>query len=197
MCSINDSLLIFILSLSLSLSRIRQPAYHSRFNEEDCKTIASFPLLPIKTDIRGPAPPASKDEKDIIDEAIFFFRANVLFKNYDIRGDADKLMCYLTLCIQQLIKALVDCKSKAEASTEYKQLIHDEKFKIPGDKGFPLKNFCEKPSSSSQADKLRSYLKQVRSEMFQRVFAILYAPDGTKNKWWFGFYKQEFMGMSL
>eukprot|EP00940_MAST-03C_sp_MAST-3C-sp2_P002279 g2279.t1 len=173
------------------------PAYHSHFNDEDVKSIADIPLLPIKSNIRGPAPPAGKDNKDIIDEAIYYFRSNVLFKNFEIKGDADILLCYLTLSIQQLIKLLHSSKSKAEAGKKMRKFCHDDKFLIPGDKDFPLKNFTGKPSSGSQADTLRSYLKQVRNEMFERVFKILYAPDGERNKWWFGFYKREFMGMSL
>lgn len=79
------------------------PAYHSHFNETDCRTIADLPLLPIKTDIRGPAPSLSSEEdKDIIEEAIFFFRANVLFKNFEILGDADRLLVYLTFAIQEV-----------------------------------------------------------------------------------------------
>jgi hypothetical protein len=45
--------------------------------------------------------------QDIVDEAITYFRANVLFKNYEFLGDADKLLMYLTLCITQaLVKVL-------------------------------------------------------------------------------------------
>ena len=39
------------------------------------------------------------DKKDIIDEAIRYFRANVLMASIDLKGDADNLLIYLTLCI--------------------------------------------------------------------------------------------------
>ena len=173
-----------------------QPAYHSHFNDAECRMIGDIPLLPIKSEIRGPAPSGSEKDKDIIDEAIHYFRANVLFKNFEILGDADRLLVYLTLCIQEIIVKLHSSKSKAEAEKRHRKMLHD-KFIIPGDAKFPLKNFFQAPKSSGDADKLRSYLKQLRAELFQRMMVILYAADGTRNKWWFGFYKKEFMGKKL
>ena len=43
-----------------------------------------IPVLPIKSHILGPAKQLPEDSKelDVIDEAIMYFRANVLFKNY-------------------------------------------------------------------------------------------------------------------
>ena len=43
-------------------------------------------LLPVKTSFRGPAPPlANSEEQDIIDEALYFFKANVFFRTYEIK----------------------------------------------------------------------------------------------------------------
>lgn len=42
-------------------------------------------LLPIKTTFRGPAPPFNNKEQDIIDEALYFFKANVFFRTYEIK----------------------------------------------------------------------------------------------------------------
>lgn len=57
---------------------------------------------------RGPAPSTSGD--DVIDEAIAFFRANVLFRNFEVKGAADRLLVYLTLyigkCLQREIFSL-------------------------------------------------------------------------------------------
>jgi len=38
-----------------------------------------------------------EEGEDIIDEAISFYRANVLFRNYEIHGGADRIILYLTL----------------------------------------------------------------------------------------------------
>lgn len=69
------------------------PAYHSTYNEEpNVRQIASMSLLPIRTKTRGPAPPpVDPSRPDIVDEAIDLFRANTLFRNYEIKGPADRV----------------------------------------------------------------------------------------------------------
>ena len=42
------------------------------------------------------------DEADIVDEAIDYFRANVLFRSFEMEGAADRVLAYLTLYIQQV-----------------------------------------------------------------------------------------------
>lgn len=42
-------------------------------------------LLPIRTHFRGPAPPFNNKDLDIIDEALYFFKANVFFRTYEIK----------------------------------------------------------------------------------------------------------------
>lgn len=59
-------------------------------------------LLPLRTQTNGPAP-LTKD-RDIIDEALEFFRVNVLFKSFDIKGPADVVLVYLLVCIGQCFK---------------------------------------------------------------------------------------------
>lgn len=82
-------------------------------------------------------------DADILDEAIAFFRANVLFRKFDIHGernshrvvvdlsgfphppvlsvtntsagDGDRLLVYLTLFVNQCLKRLETVKSKGEA----------------------------------------------------------------------------------
>ena len=45
------------------------------------------------------------EKEDIIDEVLTYFRANVLFRNFDVRGSADKTLIYLTLhAVQCLVK---------------------------------------------------------------------------------------------
>lgn len=42
-------------------------------------------MLPFKTQFRGPALPFNNKELDIIDEALYFFKANVFFRTYEIK----------------------------------------------------------------------------------------------------------------
>ncbi len=41
-------------------------------------------ILPIRTQIRGPAA-RDTSEMDIIDEALYYFKANVFFRTYEIK----------------------------------------------------------------------------------------------------------------
>lgn len=70
--------------------------------------LGTIPLLPIKCkSSRGVAPPpADETADDIIDEAIGLYRANTFFKNFDIKGGADRLLIYLTLYIQECLTKL-------------------------------------------------------------------------------------------
>ena len=47
-------------------------------------------------------------EEDIIDEALRLFRASILFKNFEVRGPADKtliyLTCYIAKCLETIAK---------------------------------------------------------------------------------------------
>lgn len=67
------------------------PAYHSKKNEEGYAEACSCAACPLKTDLKGPAPQftpvtgAEDGGEDIIDETLNYFRANVLFRNYDVR----------------------------------------------------------------------------------------------------------------
>ncbi len=39
-------------------------------------------------------------EQDVIDEALHYFKANVFFRTYEIKSDADRVLIYVTLYIQ-------------------------------------------------------------------------------------------------
>lgn len=62
--------------------------------------------------------------QDVIDEAITFFRANVFFRNYEIRSESDRVLIYLTLYITDCLKRLQRCNSKQQAQQEMYALAH-------------------------------------------------------------------------
>ena len=47
----------------------------------------------------GPALKADFETDDIVDEAINYFRANIMFKYFEVKGGADKVLIYLTVFI--------------------------------------------------------------------------------------------------
>ncbi|KAL6438301.1 hypothetical protein ACFW04_004456 [Cataglyphis niger] len=171
------------------------PAYHSSFTKNH-GTIGNMALLPIKTSFRGPAPPFNNKEQDIIDEALYFFKANVFFRTYEIKSEADRVLIYITLFITECLKKLQKCATQPQAMNEMFSLAIS-KFDIPGDPGFPLNSVYAKPSSPAEADLMRQYLYQIRQETAVRIVDKVYGEDGKPSKWWLCFAKKKFMDKSL
>jgi actin related protein 2/3 complex subunit 3 len=124
-------------------------AYHSSLNEaaSQYRQVGNLSLLPLRTSIRGPAPKAeSNDEPDIIDEAIRLFRANCLFRNYEIYGSADRVLVYLILFISDCltrIQAKAAVWSLNEAGKQLQSHAVDN-FALPGEPGFPINEMYDK-----------------------------------------------------
>lgn len=115
--------------------------------------------MPIKSRVRGPAPSgyssfscniavsltycsclADPNTADIIDETLDLFRANSLFRNFEIKGPADRLLIILILFIS-------DCLAKISASrtppnqleaTKSLNTLAVDSFPLPGDANFAL-----------------------------------------------------------
>ncbi|KAH6562585.1 hypothetical protein BASA60_011085 [Batrachochytrium salamandrivorans] len=153
------------------------PAYHSSFNEDSTvRTAGSMSLLPFKTKNRGPAPPpVDPTADDVIDEAISLYRANSFFRNFEIKGGADRVLIYVMLYIQE-----VPGKAYQTART--------------GDSNFPLNAMYERPQSKADADLLRQYLTQLRQEVSGRLVQRIYEDD-KPSKWWMCFSKRKFMNL--
>jgi len=183
------------------LLRTTMPAYHSSFNEEpDVRLAGNMALLPIKTKIRGPAPICESESADIIDETLDLFRANSLFRNFEIKGPADRTLIVLILYVSDCLAKLGSARTtltQIEAGKSLNTLSVDN-FPIPGDANFALNAHYAPPASRQEADYLRQYLVQVRQELAARLVEILYA-DGTgkPSKWWMSFQKRRFMNRSL
>ncbi|KAI0638378.1 actin-like protein ARPC3 [Trametes polyzona] len=177
------------------------PAYHSSFNEyPDIRTVGNLAILPVKTKFRGPAPVADPNEADIIDETLDLFRANSLFRNFEIKGPADRLLIILILFVSDCLAKIGSARTvpnQIEASKSLNTLAVDN-FPIPGDANFALNAHYAPPASRADAEYLRGYLTQVRQELAARLVEKLYA-DGTgkPSKWWMSFQKRRFMNRSL
>ncbi|TFY71995.1 hypothetical protein EVG20_g1020 [Dentipellis fragilis] len=177
------------------------PAYHSALNEEtDVRQVGNVGIFPVRTKIRGPAPVADPSQGDILDETLDLFRANSLFRNFEIKGPADRLLIILILFISDCLAKLGSSRapsSQLEASKTLNTLAVDN-FPVPGDANFALNAHYAPPGSRADAEYLRQYLTQVRQELAARLVERLYA-DGTgkPSKWWMSFQKRRFMNRSL
>jgi actin related protein 2/3 complex subunit 3 len=153
-------------------------------------------LLPLRTQFKGPAPRDNSDS-DIIDEALTFFKANVFFRNYEIKGEADRTLIYLTLYITECLKKLQKSKSKNEGIKEMQSLAIS-RFYIPGEAQFPLNAMYSRPANKQEEDTMRSFLLQLRQETGLRLVEKVFDPETDKpSKWWMCFSKRKFMDKSL
>mmetsp|Transcript_10348 Transcript_10348/g.20379 ORF Transcript_10348/g.20379 Transcript_10348/m.20379 type:complete len:175 (+) Transcript_10348:404-928(+) len=170
------------------------PAYHSVFQDNEAEVIG-MPILPLKTAVRGPAPQASGDDEDIIDEAIKFYRANVLFASYTIESPSDRIIIFLTLFISQCMKRMEKASSK-QSGVKIMFELAKEKFPLPGESGWLLGGHIPAPKSRDEEDRARNYLKQLREECGLRLLEKLYAhSDAAPDKFWMGFSKRKFMNI--
>ena len=77
---------------------------------------------------------------DIIDETLDLFRANSLFRNFEIKGPADRTLIILILFISDCLSKIGKARTvptQLEATKMLNTLAVDT-FPIPGDANFPL-----------------------------------------------------------
>jgi len=173
------------------------PAYHSEFNKDQVRIIGKMSLLPLKTQVKGPAPPCQADKTDIIDETLDYFKANVLFRNFEVQGPADTLLVYLTLYATQCLNLIQKKSSPEAAKILYSQSI--AAFTLPGDKEFPLGGLVQAPTGRGDADTLRAYLTQARQELGIRLVQRAYwnGVQTEPTKWWALFAKYKFLNLTM
>ena len=178
------------------------PSYHSVFNKEEATLkYCGIPVLDIK-EKKTPTLDSTKlkitdlkqIELDIIDEAIIYFRANVLFKNFNIEGDADKLLVYITVFIQKCLEKGND-PNPAKAKENMKKLVDQCEY-IPKTENFFNILVTKK---DSQVPDLQKYLKKIRKETVERLIYILFEDEKTKMdcKYWLALGKKKFMGYDM
>lgn len=102
------------------------------------------------------------------------FRANTFFRNFEIKGPADRLLIYGILFLSECLSKVKLYMTSREAEKALLNLALDNQFSIPGDAGFPLNQAFEAPRDRQDAEMLRGYLSQVRQELAVRLLARLY-----------------------
>lgn len=102
---------------------------------------------------------------DIVDESLTFFRANVLFRKFEVQGPADRLLVYLTFYINLALRKVESVKTESEGIKVLNNFALD-KFPIPGDSGFPLPGLFTQPKTPEEAGILLNQLIQSRFVTF-------------------------------
>ncbi|KAK3637108.1 subunit of the Arp2/3 complex [Elasticomyces elasticus] len=188
------------------------PAYHSVFlDEPNQQVIGNFALLPLRTKTRGPAQQLqqlsdtteldiepSHTSYDPLDEILSLFRANTFFRNFEVKGPADRVLIYGILFVSEVLSKIRSGTSKRDAEKSVMNIALDTNFAIPGDAGFPLNQAFEPPKDRNEAEVLRQYIMQMRQELAMRLLNRVYSDaSGQPSKWWLSFQKRKFMGKQL
>jgi actin related protein 2/3 complex subunit 3 len=179
------------------------PAYHSIFNDAQYSTACGIPIIEFKTnklpdlDSSKLKNPLSEIDLDIIDESLIYFRANVLFKNFPIRGEADKLLVYITVFIQKCLDIISGCKEDLEQIKSQLRFLIDEAEWSPILKTHFLNNVVN--IKNNEIAELQAYLKTVRRETCSRILGVLFESEqkSTGYKYWVGFAKRKFLGYEM
>ncbi|CAN0154739.1 unnamed protein product [Ectocarpus sp. 6 AP-2014] len=172
------------------------PAYHSKQTDENAQVCCGCAILPLSTTVRGPAPLAQPGREDIVEEALYYFRANVLFRNYQIEGSADRTLIYLTFFIQQCLKELEKHPGKKEASRALTNLAM-QNFAAPGQAGWHLGTLFPGGTSAQETEQFKGYMRQCREELAKRLCDRVYVENESRSKHWMLFSKRKFMGKEM
>ena len=93
----------------------------------------------------------------LIEEALLYFRPNVLHRSFEILGPADRTLAYLFLVISECLGRLGSQIAKGPAFDAGRRLLvgHLQQvgtaFAIPGDAGFPLNGLFPAPASRQES----------------------------------------------
>lgn len=179
------------------------PSYHSVFNDISYPTLCGVAIIDIKQnklpdlDPSKLKVPLSEIDLDIIDEALIYFRANVLFKNFPLKGDADKLLVYITVFISKCLEVAANAgQDYDKAKSAMKSLVDDADWN-PNYKSHFFNNLLT--IKQSEVSDLQQYLKGIRKEVVIRTMFLLYDSDSKTLdlKYWLGFAKRKFLGYEM
>eukprot|EP00178_Gracilaria_changii_P027985 TRINITY_DN9397_c0_g1_i2.p1 TRINITY_DN9397_c0_g1~~TRINITY_DN9397_c0_g1_i2.p1 ORF type:complete len:173 (+),score=34.70 TRINITY_DN9397_c0_g1_i2:2-520(+) len=169
-------------------------AYHSSMNKDKGKQVCGCTILPLRTQHKGPAGSTSKE--DILDEVLQYFKANIFFRNFEIKGGADRVLVYMTLYISYCIEKTARVNNKTDGEKKLFEIAL-EQFAMPGDGRFPLGGLFPSPKDRKESDEFKSYFTQLRKECSTRLGDLLFNKDGSKNKWWYCFARRKFLNKHL
>lgn len=172
--------------------------YHSQLDITGCDFACGFPLVPVRSRSTNGLPTAASGvSRDIVDETLYAFRANIFLRNFEVKGPADKLLIYLTLYVSLCLKRIADMRlNKVAAETLLFQLAH-EPFKLPGDSGFTLGGLLSPPADKQEEGVTRSYLRQCREEAGHRLVHKCFDKDDLPSKYWLAFAQKKFLNKTL
>lgn len=125
---------------------------------------------------------ASHESYDPLDETLALFRANTFFRNFEVKGPADRVLIYGILFVSEVIQKIKPQMPRRDAEKAVMNLALDTNFAIPGDATFPLNQAFEPPRDRQEAEVMRQYISQMRQELANRLLNRIYADGDAPSK---------------
>lgn len=194
------------------------PSYHSILNH-DINSIpisCGFPLISFELNKQPILDFKKIKEKsinvDILDEALTYYRLNILFKNYPLKSEADKIIVYATVFLSKCLEIFHSNYNDAKKTKDaLKELIIEAEwspnYKTHFLNGILINSSSNKNNvnsnsnsySQSEVSSLQKYLKQIRTELVFRLNCILFDNENAlnKNKFWLSYSKKKFLGYEM
>lgn len=164
--------------------------------------------IPIKRSSQPPVEPSNASDlpefSSIVDEALYLFRANIFFKNFEIKGPADRTLLYALLFLQECLAQVAAASSSGKSRKEIEKALlitaSGSSFPVPGDSAFNLSAIFPNPKDRTESEAVKQYLTELRVELVHglvdKLFSNPEAPNEA-NKWWLSLSKRKFMNKSL
>ncbi|KAL0207041.1 hypothetical protein P9112_012752 [Eukaryota sp. TZLM1-RC] len=167
--------------------------YHSKWNSYVGTGDASIVYVPVKSDMSGPAPRCDASDEDIVEETLRLFKANVLSKQFNLEGPADRLLIYLTLTTVQFLRRLEKASNQDEAN-KIMHMVASEEVSLPGSSDFHLNSIFTPPKDEST---FRQYFVQLRRKLGSLLVSKVFTVPHEKSKWWMMWSRNEFLGIKV
>lgn len=84
------------------------------------------------------SPDPDDESYDILDEVLSLFRANIFFRNFEVQGNADRLLIYGILFVSECLGKIRPTASARDAQKDVMNLALDSNFVLTGDPSWPL-----------------------------------------------------------
>lgn len=165
--------------------------------------VAKLPVKRSKEPISEPKNASELPEfSSIVDEALYLFRANIFFKNFEIKGPADRTLLYALLFIQENLSQIAQMAANGKSRKEMEKVLlinaSGSNFPIPGDSSFNLSAIFPNPKDRNESEALRQYLTELRVELVHGLLDKLFSESQeVADKWWLSLSKRKFMNKSL
>lgn len=176
--------------------------------QKDFQEVCGIAKIPIKRSTKPLVDPSNASDlpefTSIVDEALYLFRANIFFKNFEIKGPADRTLLYSLLFLQECLAQVASASTSGKPRKEIEKLLlisaSGSNFPVPGDSNFNLSAIFPNPKNQNESEAVKQYLTELRVELVHGLLDRLFIDPATPNeanKWWLSLSKRKFMNKSL